>query len=174
MSSVVGDPPTFEEMVDELTTNLLKSRLGGAKHQAFFVEWYDWDVENEFFNAPPTKRPLRSIIDTIGWVGPSTRFIPLYKAPATEADVPRKEKESNCFPHGYVVDMKSNSGVSPRDRAMPPPENNTKEDHDSERTARAVKIMSAFGKATTVFKQKDIGGVYEYATYLHNTQHNAY
>ena len=28
--------------------------------------------------------------------------------------------------------------------------------------------MSAFGKATTVFKQKGNGGVYEYATYLHS------
>ena len=51
---------------------------------------------------------------------------------------------------------------------MPPPEFNWEEAHQSERTAYAVKIMSAFGNATTVFKEKGNGGVYEYATYLHS------
>ena len=97
VSSVVGDPPTFEEMIDELTTKLLRSPLGGAKHQGFFTEWYAWDVENEFFNAPPTKRRLKSIMETIGWVGPSTITIPLYKAPATEADYIAERRKASVF-----------------------------------------------------------------------------
>ena len=77
-----------------------------------------------------------------------------------------KRRKGNVF-HGYVVDMTS-TGVSPRDRAMPPLEFNWEEAHQSKRTAYAIEIMSAFGKATTVFKQKGNGGVYEYATYLHS------
>jgi hypothetical protein len=169
VASVVGDPVTFEEIVDELTTKLLKSPLGGAKHQLLFSERYDWLDEKEFFNTPPTKYRLRSIIESIGWKipVPRTHTVPLYKDPETEATRHRRELESICFPHGNAVSLKTSS-----ERTTLPPEANTEEAHHSASTETAVKILSDFGKAPSIFEQRGFGGVYDYVTYLYARTHD--
>ena len=169
VASVVGDPVTFEEIVDELTTKLLKSPLGGAKHQLLFSERYDWLDEKEFFNTPPTKYRLRSIIESIGWKipVPRTHTVPLYKDPETEATRHRRELESICFPHGNAVSLKTSS-----ERTTLPPEANTEEAHHSVNTETAVKILSDFGKAPSIFEQRGFGGVYDYVTYLYARTHD--